>query len=62
MWDLESGEEVQSILQAVAGEAGVPFFFVSTGVRFDLDGLFANGETIARVPARESSPEPAMPG
>ena len=37
-------------LEAVGYGVFVPFFFVSTGVRFDLDGLFASGETIARVP------------
>jgi Kef-type K+ transport system membrane component KefB len=37
-------------LEAVGYGVFVPFFFVSTGVRFDLDALFASGETIARVP------------
>ena len=37
-------------LEAVGYGVFVPFFFVSTGVRFDLDGLLADGETIARVP------------
>ena len=37
-------------LEAVGYGVFVPFFFVSTGVRFDLDGLFASGETISRVP------------
>jgi Kef-type K+ transport system membrane component KefB len=37
-------------LEAVGYGVFVPFFFVSTGVRFDLEGLFASGETIARVP------------
>jgi Kef-type K+ transport system membrane component KefB len=37
-------------LEAVGYGVFVPFFFVSTGVRFDLDALFASWETIARVP------------
>ena len=37
-------------LEAVGYGVFVPFFFVSTGARFDLDALFASGETIARVP------------
>jgi Kef-type K+ transport system membrane component KefB len=37
-------------LEAVGYGVFVPFFFVSTGVRFDLDALFASAETIARVP------------
>jgi Kef-type K+ transport system membrane component KefB len=37
-------------LEAVGYGVFVPFFFVSTGVRFDLDALFASGETVARVP------------
>jgi Kef-type K+ transport system membrane component KefB len=28
----------------------VPFFFITSGVRFDLDALFAGGSTVARVP------------
>jgi len=28
----------------------VPFFFVTSGVRFNLDALFASGSTLARVP------------
>ena len=37
-------------LEAVGYGVFVPFFFVSTGVRFDLNALFASAETIARVP------------
>jgi Kef-type K+ transport system membrane component KefB len=37
-------------LEAVGYGVFVPFFFVSTGVRFDLDALFASAETIASVP------------
>jgi Kef-type K+ transport system membrane component KefB len=37
-------------LEAVGYGVFVPFFFVTTGVRVDLDALFASGETIARVP------------
>jgi Kef-type K+ transport system membrane component KefB len=37
-------------LDAVGYGVFVPFFFVSTGVRFDLDALFASWEAIARVP------------
>ncbi len=37
-------------LEAVGFGVFVPFFFVTTGVRFDLHALFASGTTIARVP------------
>jgi Kef-type K+ transport system membrane component KefB len=37
-------------LEAVGYGVFVPVFFVATGVRFDLDALFASGTTIARVP------------
>jgi Kef-type K+ transport system membrane component KefB len=37
-------------LEAVGYGVFVPFFFVSAGVRLDLDALFASAETIARVP------------
>jgi Kef-type K+ transport system membrane component KefB len=42
--------EFRRKLEAVAFGVFVPFFFVASGVRFDLDALFASGETIARVP------------
>jgi Kef-type K+ transport system membrane component KefB len=37
-------------LEATAFGVFIPFFFVASGIRFDLDALFASGETIARVP------------
>jgi Kef-type K+ transport system membrane component KefB len=37
-------------LEATAFGVFIPFFFVTSGIRFDLDALFASGETIARVP------------
>ena len=37
-------------LEATAFGVFIPFFFVTSGLRFDLDALFASGETIARVP------------
>lgn len=37
-------------LEAVGYGVFVPFFFVATGVRLDLEALFASGEAIARVP------------
>ena len=37
-------------LEAAGFGVFVPFFFVTSGVRFDLDALFANGSTVARVP------------
>lgn len=42
--------EFRHKLEAVAFGVFIPFFFVTSGLRFDLDALFANGETIARVP------------
>ena len=37
-------------LEAVGYGVFVPLFFVATGVRFDLNALFANATTVARVP------------
>jgi len=37
-------------LEAAGFGVFVPFFFVTSGVRFNLHALFANGSTIARVP------------
>jgi Kef-type K+ transport system membrane component KefB len=37
-------------LEAVGYGVFVPVFFVATGVRFDLNALFANATTVARVP------------
>src|SRR6266545_5824772 len=37
-------------LEAVGYGVFVPFFFVSTGVRFDLNALFGSEEAIARAP------------
>jgi Kef-type K+ transport system membrane component KefB len=37
-------------LEAVGYGVFVPVFFVATGVRFDLDALFANATNLARVP------------
>jgi Kef-type K+ transport system membrane component KefB len=37
-------------LEAVGYGVFIPVFFVSSGLVFDLDALFASGETIARVP------------
>jgi Kef-type K+ transport system membrane component KefB len=37
-------------LEAVGFGVFVPFFFVATGVRFDLDALLASGEAITLVP------------
>jgi Kef-type K+ transport system membrane component KefB len=37
-------------LEAVGYGVFVPVFLVATGVRFDLDALFANATTLARVP------------
>jgi len=37
-------------LEAVGYGVFVPVFFVSTGVRFDLNGLFASATNLARVP------------
>ena len=40
----------RSKLEAVGFGVFVPFFFVTSGLRFDLDALFASGATVARVP------------
>lgn len=37
-------------LEAVGFGVFIPFFFVTTGVRFDLEALFGSGETIALIP------------
>jgi Kef-type K+ transport system membrane component KefB len=37
-------------LEAAGFGVFVPFFFVTSGVRFDLDALFADAATVARVP------------
>jgi len=42
--------EFRRKLEAVGYGVFVPVFFVATGVRFDLNGLFANATNIARVP------------
>jgi len=42
--------EFRRKLEAVGYGVFVPFFFVATGVRFDLDALFASGRTIGMVP------------
>jgi len=42
--------EFRSKLEAVGYGVFVPVFFVATGVRFDLNGLFANATNLARVP------------
>jgi Kef-type K+ transport system membrane component KefB len=42
--------EFRRKLEAVGYGVFVPFFFVATGVRFDLDALFGSGRTIGMVP------------
>jgi Kef-type K+ transport system membrane component KefB len=37
-------------LEAVGFGVFIPIFFVSSGLRFDLNALFASGSTVARVP------------
>lgn len=37
-------------LEAVGFGVFIPIFFVTSGVRFDLNALFANASTVARVP------------
>ena len=37
-------------LEAAGFGIFVPFFFVTSGIKFDLHTLFASGSTIARVP------------
>src|SRR6266508_4524228 len=37
-------------LEAVGFGVFVPFFFVATGMRLDVDSLFSNGSALARVP------------
>jgi len=37
-------------LEAVGFGVFIPVFFVTSGLRFDLDALFASGSTVARVP------------
>ena len=42
--------ELRVKLEAVGFGIFIPIFFVTSGVRFDLDALFANASTVARVP------------
>jgi Kef-type K+ transport system membrane component KefB len=42
--------QFRSKLEAVGFGVFIPVFFVSSGVRFDLNALFASGSTVARVP------------
>ena len=42
--------EFRQKLEAVGYGVFVPVFFVATGVRFELDALFANATSLARVP------------
>lgn len=37
-------------LEAIGFGVFIPIFFVSSGVRFDLDALFSSASTVARVP------------
>jgi Kef-type K+ transport system membrane component KefB len=37
-------------LETVGFGVFIPFFFVSSGLRFDLDALFESGSTIAMIP------------
>ena len=42
--------EFRTKLAAVGFGVFIPVFFVTSGVRFDLDALFADGSAIAAVP------------
>jgi Kef-type K+ transport system membrane component KefB len=42
--------EFRRKLEAVGFGVFIPFFFVASGLRFDLDSLLASGSTLARVP------------
>ena len=42
--------EFRHKLEAAGFGIFIPFFFVASGLRFNLDALFASGSTIARVP------------
>jgi Kef-type K+ transport system membrane component KefB len=42
--------EFRHKLEAVGFGVFVPFFFVTTGIRFDLDALFGSAKTLAMVP------------
>jgi Kef-type K+ transport system membrane component KefB len=42
--------QFRSKLEAVGFGVFIPIFFVASGVRFDLNALFADGSTVARVP------------
>jgi Kef-type K+ transport system membrane component KefB len=43
--------ELRTKLQAVGFGVFIPVFFVSSGLRFDLDALFSGASTLVRVPA-----------
>ena len=42
--------QFRSKLEAAGFGIFVPFFFVTSGIRFDADALFASGSTLAHVP------------
>jgi Kef-type K+ transport system membrane component KefB len=49
--DAMTHPEFKAKLAAVGFGVFIPIFFVSSGVRFDLDALFASGSAIAAIPA-----------
>jgi Kef-type K+ transport system membrane component KefB len=52
--DMDQGmthPEFRRKLAAVGFGVFIPVFFVSSGIEFDLDALFANGSAIAAIPA-----------
>lgn len=51
LWRDRGGPRVRSQLEAAAFGVFVPFFFVATGLQFDLGALFASAGTALRLPA-----------
>jgi Kef-type K+ transport system membrane component KefB len=49
--DVMTHPETRKKLAAVGFGVFIPVFFVSSGVRFDLDALFASGAAIVSIPA-----------
>lgn len=48
--EMGTHREFRVKLEAIGFGVFIPFFFVASGIRFDLDALFASASTVARVP------------
>ncbi len=48
--EMRTHQEFRRKLDAIGFGVFIPFFFVASGLRFDLDALFSSASTLARVP------------